>query len=380
VAPKGGVFWRRDEEETYLERVQRRAEEQARAILAQAGVECAALLEEARAEIARMRKEAEQQAAALLAERQGLKDEAARLHEEARQLHEEAGRLHAAAGEAGHAAGIGRAQEDLEHFRTVMGESTGAVLSAVHAQCGRIFEIWKEDLCALLLACVEKGTGLVLDRDRALLLEQLLVRAVKLFEAHSSVLVRVRSEDEAVVADMLAAAKERVSGLGSWNVQGEPELAPGDLVLEAAPGRVESRIEERAGAVDAALRHVLLPTVPEEEEGREELAQAHAGAVARMLALVPERPLVLAAPHGALADETPHPGAEEVAAPAEEVDEQDGHAAAEEEEAGSGERAAPQVDLGLVLGRAAAPAAVDAVDEVDAVLAEGGFLPVPGDA
>jgi hypothetical protein len=290
-----------------------------------------------------------------------------------------------------------------------MGESTGAVLSAIHAQCGRIFEMWKEDLCALLLACVEKGTGLVLDRDRGRLLDQLLARAVKLFEAHSSVLVRVRSEDEAVVADMLAAAKERVPGLGFWSVQGDPELALGDLVLEAAHGRVESRIEERASAVDAALRHVLLPTVPEEEEGREELAQVHAGAVARMLALVPERPLVPAALCGAAEDGTPHPvteevlpsmddavhAAEETDAPALsagriEVEEQDGHMAAEEVPVASGGRAAPQVDLSMVLGReAAAPAVVDApdateagdaTDAVDVVLAEGGFLPVAGDA
>jgi flagellar assembly protein FliH len=396
VAPKGGGVWRRDQEETYLERVQRRAEEQARAILAQAGGERAALLEEARVEIARMREEAEQQAAGLLAEHQGLKDEAARLHEEARQLHEAAGRLRAAAEEAGHAAGIERARGELEHFRAVMGESTAAVLSAVHAQCGRIFDIWKEDVCALLLACVEKGTGLVLERDRALLLEQVLMRAVKLFEAGSAVLVLVRPEDEAVVAEMLAAAKERVPGLASWSVRGETDLAPGDLVLEAAHGRVESRVEGRRGAVDAALRHVLLPVVPEEEEGREALAQAYAGAVDRMLALVPERPLVLAAPRDPAADEMSEPVTEE-APPAEDAlhaaeetaglfatEEQDMYAAVEEAPVASGERVAPQVDLSMILGReATAPAAVDApdaADVVDAVLAEGGFLPVAGEA
>ncbi|MDR2694789.1 MAG: hypothetical protein LBC79_00205 [Deltaproteobacteria bacterium] len=184
VMPQGSGFWNRDQESAYFERVQRRAEEQARTILAQAGRERAALLEEARCEIARVREEAQRQAAALLAERQSRQAESVRLHEEARLLHEEARLLHAGAEEAGHAAGyaagIGQAQADLEHFRAVMGEATGAVLSAVHAQCGRIFASWKEDLCALLLACVEKGTGLALDRDRALLLEQLLSRAVAL--------------------------------------------------------------------------------------------------------------------------------------------------------------------------------------------------------
>ena len=405
VTPKGGGFWNRKQEEVYLERIQRRAEEQARAILVQAGLERAALFEEARGECARMReeaeqirKEAEQQAAALLAESLGLKAGAA-------QLHEEASRLHAGAEAAGHAAGIEQAQAELAHFRAVMGESVGAVLQAAHAQCDRIFELWKEELCALLLACVEKGTGFVLDRDRALLLERLFLDSVKLFEARSAVLVRVQPDDEAVVADMFAAAKERIPGLGSWIVQGDPDLAPGDLVLEAACSRVESRIEERRSAVDAALRHILLPATIEEEKGREDLAQIHAGAVARMLELVPQLPFAsvalhdIAGLHGpAMSDEAekphhPHPDAEQAALAAEDALHAADHAAMEHgepdgaEERGAEPRApelleapvVPQVDLGKVWANpaAAAPAAVDmdARDAMDAVLAEGGFLP-----
>ena len=409
VAPKGSGFWNRDQETIYLERVQRRAEEQVRTILAQAGLERAALLEEACSEMARMREEAEQQAAVLLAESQSLKAEAARLHEEA-------GRLRAGAEEAGYAAGVGRAQAELEHFRAVMGESVCAVLSAVHAQCDRIFGVWKEDLCALLLACVEKGTGLVLDEDRTLLLNQLFLDSVTLFDAHSSVLVRVQPDDAAAVADMFAAAKERMPGLGAWSVQGDPDLAPGDLVLEAAHSRVESRIEERRSAVDAALRHLLLPDTPEEEHGRANLARANTEAVAHMLTLVPKRPLVLAAPHDATAAEgadTPYSEGEEAVASADYALYEPEHAgldSADEmrenpqtaEEADEVVAAVPElsvmsdnivvpegtpvpkVDLSRVWGRPEAVPdvldAADATDAVDAVLAEGGFLPAAGEA
>jgi flagellar biosynthesis/type III secretory pathway protein FliH len=417
VAPKGGGFWGRNQEDIYLERVRRRAEEQARTILAQAGQERAALLEEARCEIARMLEAAGQQAAALLAEHEGLKAEAARLHDEAARLHEDARLLHADAEEAGHAAGIGQAQAELEHFRAVMGESVGVLLSAIHAQCDRIFDVWKDDVCALLRACVEKGTGLVLDRDRVLLLEQLFLDSVKLFEARSSVLVRVRPEDEAIVADMVAAAQEHISGLAAWGVQGDPELASGDLVLETAHSRVESRIEERRGAVDEALRHVLLPVAPEEEDGREDLVRAHAGAVARMLDLVPKRPLVLAAPRDATTaddgaeapypeDEEAAPGPDDVMYAADTTDaaeapcaEQPGESAGFAKMDGSEAAAAPepsalfgdivlptgapapQVDLRRVWERpeATGPAATDAMDAADAVLAEGGFLPANGE-
>jgi flagellar assembly protein FliH len=352
--------------------------------LTQAEQERMALLEEVRGEIARMREEAEQRAAALQAESRRLQAEAARLHEEARLLH-------AGAEEAGYATGIGQAQVELEHFRTVMGESVGAVLSAVHAQCDCIFSVWKEDLCALLLACVEKGTGLVLDRDRTRLLEQLLLDSVRLFEARSSVLVRVQPDDEAVVADMFAAAKERIPGLGSWSVQGDPDLAPGDLVLEAAHSRVESRIEERRNAVDAALRHVLLPVAPEEEHGREDLARVNAEAVARMLELVPQRPLAPVAPQAE--EMRAEPQTSESSAALSETEERDDPEAAAEQEApampddsvASALSSAPKVDLNKVWSRPeTADTAVldtpDAMDAVDAVLAEGGFLPATEEA
>jgi flagellar assembly protein FliH len=388
VAPLGGAFWKQDQDAAYLLRVQQRAAAQAQAILARAGRERTALLEAARSETARMREEAEhareeaeRQSAAQLAESAALKAGAAQLHEEAR-------RLHAGAEAAGHAAGVERAQAELEHFRAVMGESVGAVLSAVHDQCGRIFALWKEDLCALLLTCVEKGTGLALERDRARLLEELFLGAVKLFEAHSAVLVRVQPDDEAAVADMCAAAKERSPGLAAWSVQGDPELGPGDLVLEGAHSRVESRIEERRRAVDAALRHIMLPGLPEEEKSREDLARTHAEAVARMLELAPKRtlaPAESAVASNAESVETPYPEADNAAPEPVGTEKIEDMRAASQTPEGPMPPPAPQVDLSRVWERPSAAESTllnvaDATDAVDAVLAEGGFLPRAGEA
>jgi flagellar assembly protein FliH len=412
ASPKGNALWNRDQEAIYLDRVQRRARDEARTILTQAVQERAALLEETLNEIARMREEAEQRLAASRAECETMHAGAVQLQEDSARLREEAGLLHAGAKEAGYAAGIGQAQAELEHFRAVMGESVGAVLSAVQTQCQRIFDAWKADLCALLFVCVEKGTGLVLDRDRTLLLERLLVESVKLLEERASVRVRVQPGDEAAVADMFAAAKERIPGLGTWSVQGDPDLAPGDLVLESAHSRVESRIEEHRVAVDAALRHIELPAVPDEEKGREELARVSAGAVTRMLKLVPERALVSdgspsAASHEAAltvehevrpgvgeavpgADDA-MPGADGTMLGAEHDHPDDVQDAAEEMHA-----PAPTLDLPTDLPPSPVPKvdlskvwasetplvadAADATDAVDAVLAEGGFLPAAGDA
>ena len=397
VAPHRGVFWRRDEEETYLDRVQQRAKEQAQTILAQTGKESDALLGAARGDIARMRGEAEQQIADLLAEQRQLRDEAARLHEEAARLKDESARLnaearlrHAGAKEKGHAegyaAGIAHAQGDLEHFRAVMGEATGAVISAVHAQCDHILAVWKEDLCALLTACVEKGTGFVLDADRKALLERLFLDAVKLFEARSVVVMRVRSEDEALVAEMLAAARERIPGLDAWRVQGDPGLAPGDLVLEAAHSRVESRVEERRSVVDEALRYVLLPASPEEESGREELAQVAAGALTRMFELIPKPPRIPDAPQDA--GTTGEDAAQTMAGPRAEAPAQapapapaPAPVSVPAPEAGARAAASAQAPVQVSAPEATAFAGPDVPDdpgepdELDAVLAGGGFLP-----
>jgi len=245
-------------------------------------------------------------------------------------------------------------------------------------------------LCALLLACVEKGMGIALDRDRALLLEQLLLHSIKLFEVRSSVQVRVQPADEAVVADMFAAAKERIPGLDFWSVQGDPELAPGDLVLEAAHSRVESRIEKRRSVVDAALRHLALPVVPEEESGREELAQVAAGAAARMFELVPKRSCEPAMPQdaeatddaGILYAETENlvPTADDALYAAEHADPdntEERHAQAQASELPDEPSPAPKVDMSQVWDHPE-PAVLDAPDAMDAVLAEGGFLPGTG--
>jgi hypothetical protein len=206
------------------------------------------------------------------------------------------------------------------------------------------------------------------------------------------VLVRVQSDDESAVTDMLAAAKERIPGLGAWRVRGDPELAPGDLVLEAAHSLAESRIEEHRSAVDAALRHLLLPATREEENGREDLARVNAEAVARMLALVPKRSLaptalrdVAAAAEATRADLR----APELPDGTFDAEEKDGPDA--EPPAMSGDIAAPaasvapRVDLSRIQNRregtnTAGLDAADATDAMDAVLAEGGFLPASEDA
>jgi len=186
-------------------------------------------------------------------------------------------------------------------------------------------------------------------------------------------------------------------------------------VLEGAHSRVESRIEERRRAVDAALRHIMLPGLPEEEQGREDLTRTHAEAVARMLELMPKRTLAPAAAavgesasrtdDDSKADptvaanaeslETPHPKTDNAAPEAEDAV----SAAAEpaDPEKAEGMRAVsqapeesmpppmPQVDLSRIWERPPAAEsallnAADATDALDAVLAEGGFLPSAGEA
>jgi flagellar assembly protein FliH len=275
-------IWSRSLEEEYLERVQRRAGREARDFLARAEKERIALLEAAKEEAARMLEEARRESASLRAEADRQKTVAEALMEEARAAR-------AAAEEKGYDAGIERARGDLENFREVMGESAGAVLGAVHGQRGRIFTSWKEELCALVPLCVEKGLAWILDEERKRVLENLFPQAARLLDGNSVVVVRVHPDDEAFAADILAAAREHGGSFGRWSARGDPALAPGDLVLESPDSRVESRLAERKAAVDAALRHLTLPSAPEEEKGEEEATRASARAVARMLELASER-------------------------------------------------------------------------------------------
>ena len=247
--------WNQRTQQDYLEKVRAKATERAREILGEAYTERQRVLDEARQDAVRIRMEAQSEYALAAEVRQ--EAEALRVNvDEGMRLAEE---LRATAQERGFNDGLEQAQEELESFRAAIGASVGGVLTAIHEQCGLIFEGWRQDLVELLKVCVEKGTGLVLDEHYSLVMEHLVLEAVRQLDDRRCITLRVHPDDEAAVADMFAAARERLPNIGQWMVQGDPSMQLGGLIAESQSGTVDSRLELHRALVENILQHLALP-------------------------------------------------------------------------------------------------------------------------
>ena len=201
--------WTPEDEVAYLERVRVRATEMA-----------ASLLEQARAEAEELRESARQE---------------------------------------GYNAGMTEAEKEIEDFRSTIGESAAAVLSAIEGQSSAIFAEWREELVAVLRVAVEKGIGMPLVDDKAALLEQLYLQSVAALENRRNLVIRVNAGDEPVIADIVTMTKARYPDLASWSVKADPSVASGDLVVESEDSLADNRAEKRAALVLEIMNSLTLP-------------------------------------------------------------------------------------------------------------------------
>ncbi len=239
----------------YLEKVRMKATERARTILGEAYTERQRVLEEARHEAMRIRAEAE----ATYTTSERIRTEARNTRNAMQAELDKLPSIQNKAREEGFQAGLEQAQDELAQFRSAMGTSMAGVLKAIEGQCPNIFEGWREELVLLLKACVAKGTGLQLEKNYAHVLEKLFLEAVRQLDDRRTITVRVHPDDESAVADMFAAAKEKLPDLERWSVVPDASLELGGLIVGSHSGSVDSRLELFRDMVENILEHLSLP-------------------------------------------------------------------------------------------------------------------------
>ncbi len=281
--------WNQRTKRDYLEKVRAKAIERAREILGEAYTERQKVLEEAEAEAASIREEA----TAIKANAESIRNEATEIRHNAQAELDKALHMQSTAQEDGFQAGLEQAQDELEKFRQTMGASVGGVLTAIEGQCLNIFAQWRNELVGLLKVCVEKGTGLALDERYNKILEQLVIEAVRNLDDRRHVSLRVHPDDEAVMSDIFAAAKEKLPDLGNWAISADPSLELGGLVAESASGTVDSRLELFREMVGNILEHLALPESklePDSLKFVEEIARLEKENIERVVPSAPSAP------------------------------------------------------------------------------------------
>ena len=238
--------WSPAEVEAYLDRVKSKATEAASAIINEARAEAARLAAQA--------DEARAEAAALLSKARA---DAVDIAENARATAHEEG--YAQGHEEAYAKTLADADEELQVLRSNMADAVSGVLASIEGQCSHIFDVWREDLIAICRLSVEKMVPVLLAEERANLLASLFAQSVATLERHQRFIIRVNPEDEPVITDIVETTKSKYPEISIWQVQANPAIEPGGLVVESESSLAESRIASRKAAVDAVLDHLTLP-------------------------------------------------------------------------------------------------------------------------
>ena len=162
----------------------------------------------------------------------------------------------AQAQEQGYEQGLAQAQAELDEFRQAAGNTAAAVLSAIEAQTHALTRAWEKELTQLVKIAVQAGIGRELSENRAAVLDAMFYSAVQELASEQRALVCVNPEDEAVVADIIAAAGQNFSE--RFQTKADPALSPGSIVLESNLGRLENTLEQRRLMVDKILKELVL--------------------------------------------------------------------------------------------------------------------------
>ncbi len=278
--------WNQKTQQDYLERVRQKAIDRAREILGEAYTERQNVLDEAERDAERIRNEAK----AAYASADEIRNQTQDLRHSIQAEFDNATHIREGAKEEGFQVGLAAAQEELNNFRAAMGTSVAGILRAIEAQCMNIFENWRTELVDLLKVCVEKGTGLALSERHDAILRKMLLEAVRNLDDRRMVTLRVHPDDEEVVADLFAAAKERNPDLGHWRIAPDASLELGDIVAESHTGTVDSRLHLYREMVDNVLRHLALPPSVVDEEAKVSVNNNLEDVIQRVMSITPAAP------------------------------------------------------------------------------------------
>ena len=238
--------WTPEEVAAYLDKVKARATEMASAVINSAKVDAAGIL--AQAETVKA------EAATALNKAQA---DAVTIAEEARKEAYDKG--YAQGHEEAYAKTLADADEELQTLRSNMADAVSGVLSSIEGQCAHIFSVWREDLIAVCRLAVEKTVPVLLSEERASLLATLFAQSVASLEKHRRFVIRVNPEDEQVIADIIETTQSKYPDVSIWQVQADPQIEPGGLIVENESSLAESRVSSRRAAVDSVLDHLTLP-------------------------------------------------------------------------------------------------------------------------
>ena len=176
----------------------------------------------------------------------------------------EAEALRATAKHEGYEEGLRQAQEELDQHTQAMSAEVENILSQIQAHGLNIYNDRKADVLGLIRLAVEKTLNVEMTESRTQSLEALMQEALDRIESQRKIAVRCAAEDAPDLEAFIGTIQERNPDLKRWVVMGDPALAAGGVVVEAADGRVDNSVVARWQGVEPIFDQLATQLVSEE--------------------------------------------------------------------------------------------------------------------
>ncbi len=106
---------------------------------------------------------------------------------------------------------------------------------------------------ALIRMAVEKTLKVEMSENRKASLESLMQEALDRLESQRQLKITCAAEDAEDLDAFLKIIQERNPSLKYWSVKGDPALAQGGVVVEAAEGKIDNSVATRWQGVEPIL-------------------------------------------------------------------------------------------------------------------------------
>ena len=145
------------------------------------------------------------------------------------------------------------AQTQLDAAVQGHAQTLAQTMAAVEQGTAALWDEHRADISALVRLTVERILGVELNQRREEVLASILDQALEAVDSQRQLCVRVCPQDEDMVSDLMARAKDQHPSLDRWCVRADDKLGPGGMVLESTQGMVDNSMESRTKAVMEVL-------------------------------------------------------------------------------------------------------------------------------
>ncbi|NDV19550.1 flagellar assembly protein FliH [Pseudodesulfovibrio sp. JC047] len=179
----------------------------------------------------------------------------------------EAEALRATSRHEGYAEGLAQAQEDVARHIEAISTQGEALLAQLGAQGTTIFEDRRQDIVKLISLTVEKTLKIELDQKRQASLEALMGEALERIDSQRQITVRCHPDDIEGLDEYLKTIQDRNPALKYWTTKGDPSIQSGGVVVEGANGKVDNTIDTRWANVEPLFAQLAEQVTANDTEG-----------------------------------------------------------------------------------------------------------------